>query len=668
MAKRTRNRRKKSRNVTSKQTRPTLQFGPGADRSGFTPTGITGYGDLIPTAVLRELVQNSLDAAVEAGEEPARVRFRLDAVPADDIPGLPEYRTALERAIRSHQRSGQLPDQAQGVVDTIHDCLKNETLDVLMISDNGIGLDKKRMSAILANGISEKDGSATGALGNGHETVIPTSPLRYLLYGGVTRSGRKTGSGHAIIASHQEKKGSPTKSNHGFFIKRFQQNDMKNPYEFPENGETPPLIFNALQQIRDEWDHGSVVIVPGFNHFREAKQPLWQTIAWHVASNFFAPIQQERLVVEVEEDGQSKKLDHRTIKSVLVEHQSEKRSRTGFTSGNRAYEAFLTLTDGAPQPVDTGIGTVEIFVRHSVQESISRINLCRNGMWVSDIQSLPMLSASDFSDRQAFQCVILLNSGTGGELHNLVRKSEGPLHNFLIIKNLPADERRKVRAAFKKIRSFLQEATPKLDTESFVADDILTIQTAGEARVVGSGVRPSVRGTASRVRQRPTPRKKRNGGGGLPPDGTKKKFNWSGTPLLFRALPVPTGARSCHIEIRPEEDCSGSEMRLILEENVDITCDEQSRGNSLVLSNVKLAGKPVATDALVQDDKKRTVGVKLGELKSGESYILETEYALMGDLENLNDAHEQVVIPRVELMRRSAKELAAEAEAKATDG
>ena len=68
--------------------------------------------------------------------------------------------------------------------------------------DNGVGLNEQRMNALLSDGLSVKEGGATGTYGNGHSTAIPASDLRYVLYGGVTADGQKTGAGHAVIASH----------------------------------------------------------------------------------------------------------------------------------------------------------------------------------------------------------------------------------------------------------------------------------------------------------------------------------------------------------------------------------------------------------------------------------------------------------------------------------
>ena len=64
----------------AKTAAPDLQFGFSTDRAGFTPAGIAAFSDLRPAAVVRELIQNSLDAAlIEAREPCAHVRFERSA-------------------------------------------------------------------------------------------------------------------------------------------------------------------------------------------------------------------------------------------------------------------------------------------------------------------------------------------------------------------------------------------------------------------------------------------------------------------------------------------------------------------------------------------------------------------------------------------------------------
>ena len=125
---------------------PDLQFGYSTDRAGFTPAGIAAFSDLRPAAVVRELIQNSLDAAlIEAREPCAQVRFERSVCTLNQVPGMKSYRAAFERAVEEQKPSGS----ARPVVERIEKTLREEeSHDVLWVTDNGVGLDGKRMSAV----------------------------------------------------------------------------------------------------------------------------------------------------------------------------------------------------------------------------------------------------------------------------------------------------------------------------------------------------------------------------------------------------------------------------------------------------------------------------------------------------------------------------------------
>ena len=105
-------------------SKPSLKFGPG-DLSGFTSLTTATFNDAPPAKILRELLQNSLDAAVEAGEKTAIVRFEVSFLAKTGVPDLTGYERTFREAVRYHQErnNGQLDDPAQQVVDTIEDTL-----------------------------------------------------------------------------------------------------------------------------------------------------------------------------------------------------------------------------------------------------------------------------------------------------------------------------------------------------------------------------------------------------------------------------------------------------------------------------------------------------------------------------------------------------------------
>ena len=431
---------------------PDLKFKEG-DRAGFTSTGTTGFGaGLKPAIVVRELIQNSLDAAREAKRDVAHIRFEVKTEAIKGIPGIEAYKQALDKAIKDQKKSPKLPSHAEKVVNAMQNCLDKEKVETLYVFDNGIGLDVEKMKALLTDGVSEKSDAQTGAFGNGHMAVIPASNLRYILYGGLSKKEDRDlyiASGHAVLASREGEKGE-TLSKDGFFIKKYENYD--NPYVFPKNKEIPDYIQKALRHIKEKWNtSGSVVIVPGFNRFGEAKKEtsLWDIIAKVAACNFFAAISDGKLIVEYssDEDGNPSPLDNTEIKSILKKFIGDKTRKYGkFISPANAFSAYEALQKGKKQGIPTEVGEVSICIDELPCGGRSRFDLCRNGMWITD-DKIPKLKPNHFTEFKPFHCVLLVTSKEI-EIHKLIRDMEGPLHSSLEIKNLSKEDRKKFKMRY----------------------------------------------------------------------------------------------------------------------------------------------------------------------------------------------------------------------------
>ena len=652
---------------------PDLKFGPGIS-TGFTPTGIAAFTDLRPAAVVRELIQNALDAAREANERLAFVRFRLTRKNTSKIPGIHSYRKALKSAIETHKEmgGGELPSQAQLVVNTIKDALAEETQDILSVLDNGIGLNEHRMNALLSDGISAKGSNATGTYGNGHSVAIPASNLRYILYGGVTDNGRRIGAGHAVLASHTGNlKDDHPRAGDGFFVFKFWNGKDGKLYDYVTAQAIPELIAGDLKDIRETDRHGTAVVIPAFNHFRE-KRPLWDMVSRAVACNFFQAIDEERLRVQVEDLRPGKTptpqvLDRATLRGVLEAHREDKRSGA-FLSGQRACEAHEVLRSGESHTVQTKMGVIRVKLLHRVSGN-TRVDLCRNGMWITDDKNIPGFYYK-FQDRIPFHAVLLLDSDKGKELHRLVRDSEGPLHDSMSVKYLPRNDKANLRTALDEIRMWLQSNTSEISQESYSPDDFLTIDFGDEGEAQGGAARHAVWGTPTAVGQtehrsshvsphpapdpgqNPDPAPNPNPDPKPHPSRSRPRSRLRSRPELkafFQAVSVPTGNNRRRIRIECQEACENAEFRLLVDENVDATCDRLRNDEitPVILSGVTVDGQQTGNASLVKQGG-YVVGVRLGNLSPGASVQVEANYRLSEDFDSSSKAKPSL---RVEIFK-----------------
>ena len=648
-----------------------LQFCAG-DVSGWTPAGVSGFRGLKPTAAIRELIQNGLDAAGCIPDLPAaRMHFEVRECSLSEIPGITAYRKAFAGVQESLPKifGGKLPDNAEAITEDIDQCLAEETCLVLYVRDNGVGLNKERMRALLGDGVSVKGTDAMGSYGNGHVVAFPASNLRYVLYGGVSSEGMIV-SGHTILASREnEKKGQPTLGKDGYLVKQLRSNDLLDRYIFYEDREIPEGILEQLDWIKSEWEHGSVVAIPGFNYFREQDRESQnlRNIVFHAAAcNFFEAIYREELIIDVEANNRTVSLNAHNIEDVLAEFRSEKRSMDSFLSGNKAYEAFLTLRDGREIEIDTPMGRVGAIVRHPVEGS-TRTDLCRSGMWITD--RLPRFQ-NQFGNLESFHCLLSLRLNE--KFNRLVRKSEGPLHNGVQLQLLKASDRKQLGRIFSAIRDKLREEIPELDAETFRPNDIFLLPTGG---FVQGGRLPGVKGTASIVQRRKAGVGVGGSGGGAGGGGgsgssrgggRSGKFKKSGSQVQFRAVILPTGTRSCRTLVMADEKLQGCEMRFAIDESIDVTSDSASNEAYAILNpeTIKIDGKHVQVAHLVKKvitekvkingeekevRKEFVLGVLLEEVAERVECLVELEYSLPDDLPLPDD---RGVILKAEMIRR----------------
>lgn len=625
-------------------SKPSLRFGPG-DLSGFTSLTTATFNDAPPAKILRELLQNSLDAAVEAGEKTATVRFEVSFLAKAGVPDLTGYERTFREAVGYHQKrnNGQLDDPAQQVVDTIEDTLGEGEHCLLTVSDNGIGFDQRRMTAVLGDGSGAKEAGAAGSYGVGHFSALAASSLRYVLYGGVSRSGARIASGLTILAGRPGKR--RPQSARGYFVKKLLGGQGNKLFEFATAREVPPVIKTALSKIRKEWRHGSVVMIPAFNYFGfESDRWLTDIIPLVAALNFSVAIHAGKLVVEVDETavdgGTFKKVGADNLREVLESVRDRVRAFRSDTwlsglrpSGQDAWAAYQALSQGRLTRVPTMAGHADVHVLVPAPAGKTRLDLFRNGMWIT--AEVPYLSPSSFTDWEPFQAVLIPRSGT--KLHRLVRKTEGPMHDEISLKLLSKDERELLRTALRAVATWLKNEVPKMNAETYTPEDFLVVPSGGSDGGPAASSKYSMWGNPVMVRrarvsqQRPddTPEEP-----DLEPDSgvrrkkerrnrRRKTANRRSRPLPFRSTGVPGDQGQYHIEIECTESVEEVLLRFRIDENTDATSDRLWPDEDVMLSSFVCEdsnGAPLSGQ--LEDDK---TSIRLLGLTAG-TYTIAIEY------------------------------------------
>ncbi len=441
--------------------KPDLIFPPTWQLDGFT-TNVTSRQAGEPDPVVRELLQNSLDAAIrEADREYAEVHFTIAARPLSELPGHPAYVKAF-RAAKAELKTPTTHD-VRSAVDRVEQALKGEEMSVLFCRDNGTGLDADRVKALLSEGQSDKAAQGAGSFGLGHLTAYAASDLRYVLYAG-KRAGREIASGHAILASHRRK--GERYSAHGYWRTPTDLFSLEDG-NFPRVA--PPLMRQELDEIESS---GSIVAIAGFNYFHEDKpaQAL-EDICRVAALNFLGAIWERKMIVHVHDEAtrQSQTVDADSLQSLLEPIRKQQRAPVaGWLSGEQGYRAWQTLADG--EALDTAIDrSVRVVFRplKGNTSERSRVQIFRDGMWITNRE--PELASNAFGGVQPFDAVVLLGDADPDdhtEFYDLVRNSEGPEHRGLTKRReLPKSQRKKLGDMLSRVAERLREEAGAIDAD-----------------------------------------------------------------------------------------------------------------------------------------------------------------------------------------------------------
>ena len=450
-----------------------LRFPQTHERKGFS-TDAMARRDGSPEPVVRELLQNSLDAAKDVlkatPDKPAEVVFTMSECSWASISGGGSYRKAFASAVsaRKELQEGGLSIDEQRVIDRIQSVLDSTYIRLLFCRDNGIGISD--MERVLFEGNTSKPLAGGGSVGVGHMTAFAASDLRYILYSGRSNTAEIAG-GHAILAAHVY--GRELRCGDGYYTRDEDLFSYDPSSSSRFHADLPGLLTQEMVKIEDT---GSVVCITGFNDFRDEEDSS-DAICRVAAINFLAAIQRRELIVSVQGGTHGPKaVDSANIGEILEGRSSEQRARGAWLAGRRAFRAYETLTQGRRIDIE-GLSPdeTEVYFRHSSIASNERaqVNIFRDGMWIALNPS--GLHTARFNKVRPFDSVVLLHRG--GRLYNLVRSAEGPEHYGLEnYRALSRTDKREIQDQFDKIANRLTQEAGEEDSQEYTPEGFAVLQ------------------------------------------------------------------------------------------------------------------------------------------------------------------------------------------------
>lgn len=176
---------------------------------GINDAGIETFTANMNRSLVREMIQNSLDAVVPGAKDSVRVEFEFFSLSRNLIPDVENLHSVIKKCRDSNKNE---PD-AFKFFDNADKIISQPSIDILRISDhNTIGLEgsdtcEKGTSwsrLVKENGSSNKGQSSGGSFGIGKSATFACSDLRIIFYSSLDIKGLKSNFGVAKLISYHD--------------------------------------------------------------------------------------------------------------------------------------------------------------------------------------------------------------------------------------------------------------------------------------------------------------------------------------------------------------------------------------------------------------------------------------------------------------------------------
>ncbi len=396
---------------------------------GFNNAAINHFTSDRTGSLIREIVQNSLDAAVGNS---VRLKFGLFDVPIGKAPEL----AALDKEFDRILGSDSLSDQSEKFLKRAKATIQSGKVRFLAIHDFGTTgltgpLDGPKgawFTLVRSTGRSEKSKEgALGSFGHGSKAPFAISGLRTVFYysvvpGADEATSQKRLLGKTILQSSHDGDGRVTAAT-GFFGLGPNRSALI-------DGEIPKWVI----ETREDAGFGTTVLVAD----PRADSNFFELTRSALLANFFLAIQSGKLEVELGDFGLITKtsLEEHLENSLKWLSEDGKEYSEGLREKFRSIETIRNATHTGTIAIDS-LDEIQYFFRLADSVTVKRVGIARSrGMLIT--HRAPQLI--NFPSHSFFDLVVWAKGPLASEM--LVRL-ENPQHDQLSFDNVEDQEERK---------------------------------------------------------------------------------------------------------------------------------------------------------------------------------------------------------------------------------
>ena len=394
--------------------KPTWRFPPRNGGIDFVnDPSSTHFSDAPIPKLVRELIQNSLDAKQDGLSDPVSVTFTASSVKRSLMGG-----AALQRHLQSclgRATEDDRPDLVEVYTNALA-VIERRDIPCLKVQDTGtMGLNDARWKALVVQegAVSKGGGAPSGSYGIGKNAVLNVSDLQAVFYSTRLVAGRKglvtKVQGKSTLTGHPDPRGSGDDLQHIGF------------YGISGVG---PIIGKDVPGFFQLEETGTGVFIMGFNPHSSD----WvKQVATAVIENFFYAIHHQNLIVEVASGQQDAvRIDHQTIDLLFEQLTPVNRSAVHY------YKVIRDLEEGdvALTMRFRKLGRLRAYIAFAEDAPRRIAHVNRNGMLITDSreQRINPLAPRGRGLWPPYVGVIVADSDAGDLW---LRKMENPSHDSL---------------------------------------------------------------------------------------------------------------------------------------------------------------------------------------------------------------------------------------------